>query len=94
MYQANLSYKLLCRYLGEVLDAGLVKFENEDCYDITPKGREFLSRHEEYFKRCKSLQDQVSEVNNEKTVLEKMCFNQGRGGNNPKSPSRSKRSGR
>ena len=25
MYQANLSYRLLCRYLGEVLEAGLVK---------------------------------------------------------------------
>jgi predicted transcriptional regulator len=44
MYQANLSYRLLCRYLGEVLDAGLVSFENEDCYVLTAKGKEFLSR--------------------------------------------------
>jgi len=72
MYQANLSYRLLCRYLSEVLDAGLVSFENEDCYVLTAKGKEFLSRHEEYSKRCKSLEDHLNHVNNEKTVLERM----------------------
>jgi predicted transcriptional regulator len=56
MYQANLNYKLLCRYLGEVQDAGLVSFENEDCYVLTAKGKEFLNRHEEYSKRCQSLE--------------------------------------
>jgi len=82
MYQANLSYRLLCRYLSEVLDAGLVKFENEDCYVLTAKGKEFLSRHEEYSKRCESLEEQFNHVNNEKTVLENMCFNAGRAGRN------------
>jgi len=75
MYQANLSYKLLCRYLGEVLHAGLVSFENEECYVLTAKGKEFLSRHEEYSKRCKSLEQHLNHVNNEKAALEKMCFN-------------------
>jgi len=57
------------------LDAGLVKFEYEDCYVLTAKGKEFLSRHEEYSKRCKSLEEQFSHVNGERMVLEKMCFN-------------------
>jgi len=74
MYHANLSYKLLCRYLGEVLDAGLVSFEDEDCYVLTAKGKEFLSRHEEYSKRCRSLEEHLNHVNDEKTVLEKMCY--------------------
>src|SRR3989304_5939659 len=75
MYQANLSYKLLCRYLGEVQDAGLVNYENQECYVLTTKGKKFLNRHEEYSKRCKSLEEHLNHVNGEKAALEKMCFN-------------------
>jgi predicted transcriptional regulator len=82
MYQANLSYRLLCRYLTEVLDAGLVSFENRDCYVLTAKGKEFLSRHEEYSKRCKGLEEHLNHVNHEKIVLEKMCSNTSRVENN------------
>ena len=80
MYQANLSYRLLCRYLGEVVDAGLAKPEDDDCYVLTAKGEEFLGRHEKYAKRCRSLEERANEVNNEKTILEKMCFNLGKAG--------------
>jgi predicted transcriptional regulator len=73
MYQANLSYKLLCRYLDEVQSAGLVSFEDEERYTLTTKGREFLSRHQEYFKRCKSLEERLSHVNGERAALEEMC---------------------
>jgi len=73
MYQANLSYKLLCRYLGEVQDAGLVSCENKDYYVLTGKGKEFLDRHEEYSKRCQSLEEQFNHTNTTKTWLEKMC---------------------
>jgi predicted transcriptional regulator len=74
MYQANLSYRLLCRYLGEVLDAGLVKPEEDDRYILTAKGVEFLGRHEKYAKRCRTLEEHANEVNKEKIILEKMCF--------------------
>jgi predicted transcriptional regulator len=73
MYQANLSYKLLCRYLYEVLDAGLICFGKEECYVLTAKGKEFLSRHEEYTKRRKSLEQHLNHVNGEKAELERMC---------------------
>lgn len=76
MYQANLSYKLLCRYLDEVLHAGLVSFEGGECYVLTAKGKEFLSRHEEYSKRCRSLEQHLNHVNSDKAELEKMCSNQ------------------
>lgn len=75
MYQANLSYKLLCRYLSEVLEADLVRFENKECYVLTSKGKEFLSRHQQYSKRCKSLAQHLSYVNSEKAELERMCSN-------------------
>jgi predicted transcriptional regulator len=75
MYQANLSYRLLGRYLREVLNAGLVKFENGNNYILTAKGKKFLSRHVEYAKLCKSLEKNLNRINNEKTILDKLCGN-------------------
>jgi len=75
MYQANLSYTLLCRYLNDVLNAGLVNLENGDSYVLTAKGKEFLNRHKEYSKRYKSFEKHLSYLNNERAVLEKMCLN-------------------
>jgi predicted transcriptional regulator len=75
MYQANLSYKLLCQYLNDVLDAGLVCFEKGELYVLTAKGKEFLDRHVEYSKRRMNLEKHLSHVNGEKTALEEMCSN-------------------
>jgi len=72
MYQANLSYKLLSRYLTEVMKAGLVSFKGEDCYGLTNKGQEFLDRFGEYSKRCKRLEEHLNDVNNEMMVLKRM----------------------
>jgi predicted transcriptional regulator len=73
MYQANLSYKLLCKYLNEVITAGLVKADDGGCYVLTQKGKEFLSRHEEYSKHCRSLEEHINYINSERDVLERMC---------------------
>ena len=75
MYQANLSYKLLCKYLDEIIGAGLVGCESGDCYVLTLKGEEFLSKYGEYSRRCRDLEEQFNFVNGEKRVLEKMCVN-------------------
>lgn len=72
MYQANLSYKLLGRYLTEVMRAGLVCVMGEDRYGLTDRGREFLDRFGEYSKRCRHLEEHVNDVNNEKMVLKQM----------------------
>jgi len=74
MYQANLSYKLLCQYLDDILDSGLVCFEKGELYVLTAKGKEFLDRHEAYSKRRKSVEQHLSHVNGEKTALENMCL--------------------
>jgi len=73
MYKANLSYKLLCKYLDEVMTAGLVNCENGGCYVLTVKGKEFLSRYQEYSKHCESLEEHLNHVNGERDVLEKLC---------------------
>jgi len=73
MYQANLSYKLLCRYLAEVVDAGLVSFKSSaDCYRLTRKGQEFLNQFDKYSRRRKHVEEQINDVNNQIMVLKKM----------------------
>ena len=73
MYQANLSYALLNRYLAEVMDAGLVSFVGSgNCYKITRKGQEFLDKFSEYFERRRQLEEQINDMNSEKMDLEKM----------------------
>jgi predicted transcriptional regulator len=73
MYQANLSYKLLCKYLDEVLTAGLVSCEDGDSYVLTVKGKEFLNKYQEYSRHCDSLEEHLNNVNGERDVLEKLC---------------------
>lgn len=79
MYQGNLSYKLLCRYLEEVLNAGLVTSKKGKSYVLTSRGEEFLERFDEYHKQCQQLEEQMSCVNSEKAELEKLLFNGGIG---------------
>ena len=75
MYQANLSYKLLTRYLEDVLDAGLVRGGNDDCYELTQKGREFLNRFDDYFVHRKSAEEKLNHVRDEKVKLENTYLN-------------------
>lgn len=75
MYQANLSYKLLRRYLGEVLEAGLIRFGNDDCYRLTKKGKKFLSRFKEYSERRKSVEERLNKIMDEKVILENAVSN-------------------
>ena len=73
MYRANLSYKLLRRYLTEVMNAGLVIFEGgADCYWLTQKGQEFLKQFYEYSRSNEELEKQINDVNNQKMVLKRM----------------------
>jgi len=59
--------------LNNVVGAGLVNCENEDCYKLTPRGREFLDKFDGYSKCWKHLEEQMSRVNHEKLTLENMC---------------------
>jgi predicted transcriptional regulator len=74
MYQANLSYRLLSKYLMEVRRAYLINFERRKrCYVLTSKGIEFLERYKEYSKRNRHVTKQLNDVNGERRVLEKLC---------------------
>jgi len=71
MYGANLSYKLLTRYLDDVLDAGLV-CEKGSCYLITGKGKEFLKVYEDYEKENVAVREHSERLNNGREELQRM----------------------
>ena len=73
MYQANLSYSLLERYLKDVLDAGLVRRGSDNCYTLTRKGEEFFEKCREYEERSSKLEEQLNDADEERMILEKMC---------------------
>jgi predicted transcriptional regulator len=75
MYQAYLSYKLLVRYLNDVIDAGLVVCKEDNYYSLTVKGEQFLAKFGEYSKSRENVSEQVNHVEDQKLLLEEMCPN-------------------
>jgi predicted transcriptional regulator len=74
MYQANLSYKVLQRYLSEVIDASLITFENnEQRYKLTFKGHEYLDAYKDYARCSKNMEKHLYDFSNKKKVLENLC---------------------
>jgi len=71
MYKANLSYKLLVRYLTEVTVAGLLVPEDYS-YKSTRKGKRFLERYRSYARKQKFLEKRILDVNKERMKLERM----------------------
>ena len=75
MYQANLSYKVLQRYLAEVSSAQLISFEDSNQrYALTEKGRTFLEAYEKYSKTNKHIAKKLNDVATKKKVLEKLSM--------------------
>lgn len=74
MYQANLSYKVLQRYLAKIVGASLINFEDEkQCYVLTAKGQEFLDAYKEYSKTNRHLEKQLNDIHIKKRILEELC---------------------
>ena len=73
MYQANLSFRVLQKYLAEVSNASLICFEDEtQCYDLTSKGVAFLDAYKLYTKSNRHAEKILGEVNLKKQTLEKL----------------------
>jgi predicted transcriptional regulator len=74
MYGANLSYKVLGRYLSKVLEASLITFEKEKkCYMLTAKGQEFLAIYHEYTKKIKFVEKRLKVVQTMEKDLNELC---------------------
>ena len=71
MYQANLSYVLLEKYLGEITGAYLCHFERDDsCYVLTPRGEEFLDKYRRYVRLNKHAAKWTQDADSHKRALE------------------------
>ncbi|MGB9841291.1 MAG: winged helix-turn-helix domain-containing protein [Candidatus Bathyarchaeales archaeon] len=74
MYQANLSYQVLQKYLSEVSEALLIEFNCQDqCYVLTDKGKAFLEAYKEYSRDYLYLEKRLNEIEGKRKVLEALC---------------------
>lgn len=74
MYQANLSYKILQRYLNELIEASLIKFEtDQQLYQLTNKGQNYLDAYKEYARYSKSMEKRLNEFTTKRKILEEIC---------------------
>ena len=72
MYVANLSYRLLEKYLEETINIGFMRFNN-DGYEVTEKGRLFLERYSQFSSKYSKLAKELENLRFEREVLERMC---------------------
>ena len=72
MYGANLSYKLVCKYLNDVVECGLARIDGADSYVVAPRGVRFLEKFDDYRKLREHVKNELSAVEKEKTLLEQM----------------------
>jgi len=75
MHRAKLSYKLLGRYLTDVIEAGLVRFGDAGSYTLTARGGDFLNGYKEYSRRYRQFEEQFNDISHQRIILERMCFN-------------------
>lgn len=76
MYQANLSYRVLVKYLDEVVASSLVSFnQDQQYYMLTDKGKEFLDAYKNYIKKSKYIEKSLDEVQKKKEKLEELYRN-------------------
>jgi len=75
LYQANMNYVQLEKYLRQLLDGGLVECDGDSCYLITRKGRAFLRAYANYLERCSRIRKEADGTARDRQLLEDICFN-------------------
>lgn len=74
MYQANLSYKVLQRYLNEIAEASLVTFQDTNqIYLLTSKGQDYLEAYKEYQRCSKTMEKRLNDFSLKRKILETLC---------------------
>ena len=74
MYQANLSYKVLQKYLGTVTKSAMINFqEDSHCYILTAKGQIFLDTYQDYTQSNNVVKKKLNDLLIRKNVLNKLC---------------------
>ena len=74
MFRANLSFRLLEKYLAVALDAGFVRFEGSR-YELTEDGQAFLKHYRGFFEHNVHAQKLLEDLSHERERLTLMCEN-------------------
>jgi predicted transcriptional regulator len=69
---ANLSYRLLEKYLGKTVQTGFLRL-NDEGYEVTEKGQAFLEKYEDFSSRYSKLESELQSALFEREVLKRMC---------------------
>jgi len=75
MYQANLSYLQVEKYLKSLLERDLLECVGDSYYLITNRGKAFLQMYADYIERCRRIGDEVNGARKDRLLLASMCFN-------------------
>jgi predicted transcriptional regulator len=75
MYQANLSYTQLEKYLAALLSGGLVHCDGDCVYLITQRGKEFLKAYECHLMRCSQTEKDLERNSKERKMIESLFLN-------------------
>ena len=73
MYQANLSFVQLEKYLGDLLEKGLLSYNGDSYYLITKKGLEFLKLYDYHIEQLRLIREQENKRVQDRLFLENMC---------------------
>ena len=73
MYQANLSFVQVNKYLNKLLEQDLLKHDDNSRYLITDNGLAFLKLYEEYVESYTKLKEQVKRSVKDRLHLERIC---------------------
>ena len=69
---ANLSYRLLEKYLGKTVQSGFLRL-NDEGYEVTKKGEAFLEKYEGFSSRYFKLESELQSAILEREMLKRMC---------------------
>lgn len=72
MQLANLSYKLLEKYMEPAIEVGLIRIRS-DVYEVTENGRSFLEKYKHYSSNRSHLERKLKDVMFEREALTRMC---------------------
>jgi predicted transcriptional regulator len=72
MYTANLSYRVLKKYLEESVSIGFLSFNN-GFYQVTENGELFLKKYADFSNRYSNVGKELHSMAVEEAALERMC---------------------
>jgi predicted transcriptional regulator len=75
MYQANLNHRILQKYLAELTQASLIKYEKTmEYYVTTETGHKFLNVYNEYTQNYNAMKKWEGDMLQKKAELEKISL--------------------